>query len=107
MNLKHLFKRGALLAAANWQVVAVQFIAETTYQALLAVPIIGAAILVAVLLGGDLAELLQGSMRDIFRAGMRPTNRAVIAATAIAMPSTRLSTAISCSRGSISPPNEI
>ena len=33
---------------------------------LLAVPIIGAAILVAVLLGGDLAELLQGSLRDIF-----------------------------------------
>jgi len=66
LNLKHLFKRGALLAAANWQVVGVQFIAETTYQALLAVPIVGAAILVAVLLGADLAELLQGSLRDIF-----------------------------------------
>jgi len=33
---------------------------------LLAVPIIGAAILVAVLLGADLADLLQGSMREIF-----------------------------------------
>ncbi len=33
---------------------------------LLAVPIIGAAILVAVLLGADLADLLQGSLRDIF-----------------------------------------
>ena len=66
MNLKHVFKRGALLAAANWQVVAVQFIAETVYQSLLAVPIIGAAILVAVLLGADLAELLQGSLRDMF-----------------------------------------
>jgi hypothetical protein len=33
---------------------------------LLAVPIIGAAVLVAVLLGGDLAQLLQGSLRDIF-----------------------------------------
>ena len=29
-------------------------------------PIIGAAILVAVLLGADLADLLQGSLRDIF-----------------------------------------
>jgi hypothetical protein len=66
LNLKHLFKRGALLAAANWQVVAVQFIAETTYQALLAVPLVGAAILVTVLLGADLAELLQGSLPDIF-----------------------------------------
>ena len=66
MALKHLLKRGALLAAANWQTIAIQFVAETTFQVLLAVPIIGAAILVAVLLGADLAELLQGSLRDIF-----------------------------------------
>src|SRR5947208_16537574 len=68
LDLRHLLKRGALLAAANWPVVAIQFVAETTFQVLLAVPIIGAAILVAVLLGGDLAELLQGSLRDIFTA---------------------------------------
>ena len=66
MDLKHLLKRGALLAAANWQTVAIQFVAETTFQVLLAVPIIGAAVLVAVLLGGDLGELLQGSLREIF-----------------------------------------
>ena len=64
--MKHLLKRGALLAAANWQTVAIQFVAETTFQVLLAVPIVGAAVLVAVLLGGDLAELLHGSLRDIF-----------------------------------------
>ena len=66
MDLKHLLKRGALLSAANWQTVAIQFVAETTFQVLLAVPIVGAAILVAVLLGGDLGELLQGSLREIF-----------------------------------------
>ena len=66
LDLKHLLQRGALLTAANWQTVAIQFVAETTFYALLAVPIIGAAILVAVLLGGDLADLLQGSLRDIF-----------------------------------------
>ena len=44
MDLKHLLKRGALLAAANWQTVAIQFVAQTTFQVLLAVPIIGAAI---------------------------------------------------------------
>jgi hypothetical protein len=66
LDLKHLLKRGALLAAANWQAVAIQFIAETTFQVLLAVPVIGAAILVAVLLGGDLGELLQGTPREIF-----------------------------------------
>jgi hypothetical protein len=66
LDLKLLLKRGGLLAAANWPVVAIQFAAQTTFQVLLAVPIIGAAVLVAVLLGGDLAHLLQGSMREIF-----------------------------------------
>jgi hypothetical protein len=66
LDLKLLLKRGALLAAANWQTVAIQFAAQTTFQVLLAVPIIGAAILVAVLLGADLADLLQGSLREIF-----------------------------------------
>jgi hypothetical protein len=66
LHLKLLLKRGALLAAANWQVVTIQFFAETTFQVMLAVPVIGAAILVTVLLGGDLSELLQGSLRQIF-----------------------------------------
>lgn len=66
MDLKHVLKRGALLAAANWPVVAIQFIAETTFQVLLAVPVIGAAVLVAILLGADLADLLRGSLRDVF-----------------------------------------
>ena len=66
MDLKLLLKRGALVAAANWPVVAIQFVAATVFQVLLAVPIIGAAVLIAVLLGADLAELLQGSLRDTF-----------------------------------------
>jgi hypothetical protein len=65
-NLKLLLKRGALVAAANWPAIAIQFIAETTFQVLLAVPILGAAILVAVLLGADLAELLQSGLREMF-----------------------------------------
>ncbi|HEV3054392.1 MAG TPA: hypothetical protein VGX45_07040, partial [Solirubrobacteraceae bacterium] len=66
MTLKLLLKRGALLAAANWQTIAIQFAAETTLQVLLAVPIVGAAILAAALVGGDLAELLRGSLREMF-----------------------------------------
>src|SRR5437764_7164459 len=66
LDLKHLLKRGALLVAANWQTVAIQFLAQTTFQVLLAVPIIGAAILVAVLLGTDLADLLQQNLREMF-----------------------------------------
>src|SRR5437879_5623196 len=66
MTLKLLLKRGALIAAANWPTIAIQFVAETAFQALLAVPIIGAAVLVAVMLGGDLAELLRGNLRQMF-----------------------------------------
>ena len=66
MNLKLVLKRGALVAAANWPTIVIQFAAETTFQALLAVPIIGAAILVTVLLGADLADLLRGSIREMF-----------------------------------------
>jgi hypothetical protein len=66
LHLKLLLKRGALLAAANWPVIAIQFVAATTFRVLVAVPIIGAAILVAVFLGADFAELLQGSLRDMF-----------------------------------------
>jgi hypothetical protein len=65
LHLKHLLKRGALVAAANWPTIAIQFAAETTFQVLLAVPIIGAAVLVAALVGGDLADLLRGGLRDI------------------------------------------
>ena len=68
MDLKLLLKRGALLTAANWPIVAIQFVAQTTLQMLLAIPIIGAAVLVAVLLDADLAVLLQGGLRDIFAA---------------------------------------
>src|SRR5262249_25622683 len=37
-----------------------------TFQVLLAVPVIGAAILVTILLGADLADLLRGSLREMF-----------------------------------------
>jgi hypothetical protein len=66
MRFKLLLKRGALLAAANWPVIAIQFVTATTFQVLLAVPVIGAAILVAVFLGANLAELLRGSLREMF-----------------------------------------
>src|SRR3954452_13563104 len=66
LDLRHLLKRGALLAAANWQAVAIQFAAQTTFQVLLAMPLIGAGILIAVVLGADVADVLQGTMREMF-----------------------------------------
>jgi hypothetical protein len=46
------------------------------------------------------------SIRDSVMAGRTPTSRAVIPESAIASQSARASTAISCRRGTIAPPNE-
>jgi hypothetical protein len=67
-GLKAALKRGALLAAANWQLVIIQFVAESSLKLLLAVPIIGGAFLVALLLDTSLTELLRGDVRDIVTA---------------------------------------
>jgi len=67
-SLKSTIKRGALVTAANWPVVLVQFVAESSFKLMLAVPVIGGAALVALALGRDLGELLVGDVRDIVTA---------------------------------------
>jgi len=67
-GLKTALKRGALLAAANWPLVIVQFVAESSLKLLLAVPIVGGAFLVALLLDTNLTELLRGDAREIVTA---------------------------------------
>jgi len=67
-GLKAALKRGALLAAANWQLVIIQFVAESSLKLLLAVPIIGGAFLVALLLDTSLTDLLRGDVREIVTA---------------------------------------
>ena len=65
LPLKAALKRGALIAAANWPLVVVQFIAEATLKLLLAVPVIGGLFLVVLLLGAEVDDLLAGDVRDI------------------------------------------
>lgn len=57
-RLKLAIKRGAVLSLANWPVIVVQFVAESTFKLLLAVPVVGGVFLVALALGGDVNELL-------------------------------------------------
>jgi hypothetical protein len=64
-GLKATLKRGALVAAANWPLVAVQFVAESTLKVLLAVPVVGGIFLVVLLLGANADELLAGDVREI------------------------------------------
>lgn len=68
LPLKAALKRGALVAAANWPLVVVQFIAEAMLKLLLAVPVIGGLFLVVLLLGADVEEVLAGDVRDIIAA---------------------------------------
>ncbi|HEY0872976.1 MAG TPA: hypothetical protein VGD94_05850 [Vicinamibacterales bacterium] len=65
LALKAALKRGALVVAANWPLVVVQFIAEAMLKLLLAVPVIGGLFLVVLLLGAEIEELLAGGPRDI------------------------------------------
>jgi hypothetical protein len=64
-SLKFLLKRGALVAAANWPVVLVQFVADSVFNALLAVPIAGGVLLVMLLVGAAPADLLGLEYREV------------------------------------------
>lgn len=64
VNVKTALKRGALVAAANWQVTIVQFLAESAFKLLLSVPLIGGVLLVVVVLGRELPELFSPNVRE-------------------------------------------
>ena len=65
LPLKAALKRGALVVAANWPLVAVQFVAEAVMKILLAVPTIGGLFLVVLLVETDVENVVSGSIRDI------------------------------------------
>jgi len=58
VSLKDSLKRGALIVAANWHVVVIQFVADALFKTLLAVPIVGGVFLAVLLIGGDPSDLL-------------------------------------------------
>ena len=51
-------RRGALIAAANWQVTLIQVSADSLFKLLLAAPIIGGVFLVALAIGSELSALI-------------------------------------------------
>lgn len=84
-GLKTALKRGSLLAAANWPLVVVQFIAESTLKVILAVPVVGGVFLVVLLLDANVDELLGGDLRDVIAAvfGALRANPAALTAFAL------------------------
>jgi hypothetical protein len=63
--LKTALKRGALVTAANWQVILIQFVAESLFKLLLAVPLVGGALLVVTLADGRAVDIFTGDLRQI------------------------------------------
>jgi hypothetical protein len=64
-SLKTTLKRGALITAANWPVVLIQFVAESIFKLLMGVPIVGGVLLAALALGQDVDELVRGDLREM------------------------------------------
>jgi hypothetical protein len=72
LPLRAALERGALITLANWPVVLIDFLIESLYKLTLAVPVVGGAFMVAVLLGAD--------VRALFADGVRSTAGVVLAA---------------------------
>ncbi len=83
--LKTALKRGALIAAANWPLVVVQFIAESTLKLILGVPVVGGIFLVVLLLDANVEELLRGDVREIVAAVFSALRANPAALTSFAM----------------------
>lgn len=58
LSLRAALKQGALVTVANWPVVLVEFAVGSLFELALGVPVLGGALMVAVLLGFDLDGLL-------------------------------------------------
>jgi hypothetical protein len=89
LSLKDCLKRGALITAANWHVVLVQFVADALFKTLLAVPIAGGVFLVVLLIGGDPWDLLSLAWADIL-----PTMASVLLAQPLALAAFLLAVAL-------------
>jgi hypothetical protein len=64
VDIRTVIKRGALVAAANWQVTVIQFVAESTFKMLLSVPVVGGLLLVVLVLGRELPGLFSPDIRE-------------------------------------------
>jgi hypothetical protein len=80
LSLKDCLKRGALVTAANWHVVLVQFVADALFKTLLAVPVVGGVFLAVLLIGGDPSDLLALPLAEVF-----PTMASVLLAQPAAL----------------------
>ena len=79
LPLRAALKRGALLTAANWPVVLIDFSIETLYKFALTVPVAGSALLVAAVLGGDVRAIVGGGIRETIDLALAALSGAPVA----------------------------
>jgi hypothetical protein len=96
LTLKDSLKRGALVTAANWHVVLVQFVADALFKTLLAVPVVGGVFLVVLLIGGNPGDLLALPVSEII-----PSMASVLLAQPIALAAFLLAVALVLAGGSL------
>ena len=65
MPLKPTLKRGALIAAANWQITLIQSVADSLFKLLIAAPVLGGVFLVALVFGAEPARLIELDWREL------------------------------------------
>ena len=79
LPLRAAITRGALITLANWPTVLIDFIAESIYKLALAVPVIGGAFMVALLMGADIQTLLADGVAVAAERMLGPLGQAPIA----------------------------
>lgn len=63
-GLRSALKRSAVITAACWPVVLIQFVSESVFKILLAVPVLAGAFLASILLGRGAGDLTSGDLRE-------------------------------------------
>ena len=79
LPLRAAITRGALITLANWPTVLIDFIVESIYNLALAVPVIGGAFMVALLMGADIGTLLADATVVAAERVLGPLGQAPIA----------------------------
>ena len=63
LPLRAALERGALLTVANWPILVIEFAIESLFKFALAVPVVGGAFMVAVLVGADVGSLFDEGLQ--------------------------------------------
>jgi len=82
LPLRVALTRGAVVAAANWPLILVEFVVESVYKAALAIPILGGIFMVAVLHGEDIGAILDDGLLSAAQQLVGPLANAPVALVA-------------------------